>query len=67
LKELFRERKIPQVRRKGWPVLLCAGQIVWVRGFPLGKGVAADEQAPLVLIVEEETLRSIPVGREQPV
>jgi tRNA(Ile)-lysidine synthase len=67
LKELFRERKIPQVRRKGWPVLLCAGQIVWVRGFPPGKGAAANDQAPLVLIVEEETLRSIPVGREQPV
>ena len=67
LKELFRERKIPQVRRKGWPVLLCAGQIVWVRGFPPGKGAAANDQTPLVLIVEEEPLRSFPVAREQPV
>jgi tRNA(Ile)-lysidine synthase len=67
LKELFRERKIPQVRRKGWPVLLCAGQIVWVRGFPPGKGAAANDEAPVVLIVEEEPLRSFPVAREQPV
>jgi len=67
LKELFRERKIPEVRRKGWPVLLCAGQIVWVRGFPPDKGAAANDQAPLVLIVEEESLRSFSVAREQPV
>ena len=67
LKELFRERKIPEVQRKGWPVLLCAKQIVWVRGFPPGKGAAANDQAPQVLIVEEEPLRSFPVAREQPV
>ena len=67
LKELFRQRKIPKVQRKGWPVLLCAKQIVWVRGFPPGKGAAANDQAPQVLIVEEEPLRSFPVAREQPV
>ena len=27
LKELFRERKIPEVQRKSWPVLLC---VCWV-------------------------------------
>ena len=52
LKELFRERKIPEIRRKGWPVLLCAGQIVWVRGFPPGRGVAATERTQRVLVVE---------------
>ena len=57
LKELFRERKIPEGQRRGWPILLCAGQIVWVRGFPPGRGVAATEQAPRVLIVEEEPTR----------
>jgi len=57
LKELFRERKIPEVRRKGWPVLICAGQIVWVRGFPPGKGVAATDQTQRVLVVEEESTR----------
>jgi len=66
LKELFRERKIPAVRRKGWPILLCAGRIVWVRGFPPDKGAATSEQAPLVLIVEEEPLRPFALAREEP-
>jgi tRNA(Ile)-lysidine synthase len=67
LKELFRERKIPEIRRKGWPVLLCAGQIVWVRGFPPGRGVAATEQTQRVLIVEEEPSRLSPAAREKPI
>jgi len=67
LKELFREQKIPEVRRKGWPVLLCGGQIVWVRGFPPGKGAAANDQARLVMIVEMEPLRTVPAAREGPV
>jgi tRNA(Ile)-lysidine synthase len=66
LKEFFRERKIPEVRRKGWPVLLCAGKIVWVRGFPPAKGAAANDQAPLVMIVEEEPLRPLSATREGP-
>jgi tRNA(Ile)-lysidine synthase len=67
LKELFRERKIPEARRKGWPVLLCAGQIVWVRGFPPAKGVAATDQTQEVLILEEEPTRPSPVAREKPI
>ena len=67
LKELFRERKIPEIRRKGWPVLLCAGQIVWVRGFPPGRGVAATDQSQRVLIVEEEPTRPFPAAREKPI
>ena len=54
LKDLFREHKIPEVRRQGWPVLLCAGKIVWVRGFPPAKGVAATDHTPQVLTVEDE-------------
>ena len=67
LKELFRERKIPEARRKGWPVLLCAGQIVWVRGFPPARGVAATDQTEQVLILEEEPTRPSPVAREKPI
>jgi tRNA(Ile)-lysidine synthase len=67
LKELFRERKIPEVRRKGWPVLLCAGQVVWVREFPPGRSVAATDQAQRVLIVEEEATRPSPAAREKPI
>ena len=67
LKELFRERKIPEIRRKAWPVLLCAGQIVWVRGFPPARGVAATDQTRRVLIVEEEPTRPSPAAREKPI
>jgi len=60
LKELFRERKIPEGRRKAWPVLLCRGDIVWVRGFPPGRGVAATEQTERVLLVEEGPPQPLP-------
>ncbi len=64
LKEFFRERKIPEGRRKGWPVMLCAEQIVWVRGFPPAKGVAATDQSRLVLMVEEEPAWPLPATGE---
>ena len=54
LKELFRERRIPETRRKVWPVLVCGRQIVWVRGFPPGKVAAATEETRQVAMVEEE-------------
>jgi tRNA(Ile)-lysidine synthase len=57
LKELFRERKIPTISRRGWPVLVCAGQVVWVRGFPPDKGVAANRETAELLVVDEEPLR----------
>ncbi len=66
VKEFFRERKIPEVLRKGWPVLLCGSHIVWARGFPPGRGVAATDQTPQILIVEEQPLRSFPAAREEP-
>ena len=62
LKEFFRERKIPESRRKDWPVMLCAGQIVWVRGFPPAKGAAASDQSRVVLLVEEEPARPFPAA-----
>jgi tRNA(Ile)-lysidine synthase len=64
LKEFFRERKIPESRRKDWPVMLCAGQIVWVRGFPPAKGTAASDESRLVLMVEEEPARPLPATGE---
>jgi tRNA(Ile)-lysidine synthase len=65
LKELFSERKIPRARREGWPVLTCAGQVVWARGFPPGRDVAATDQASRVLIVEEQPLRPSPGVRQE--
>ena len=35
LKRLFGEKRIPAQQRPSWPVALCDGQIVWVRGFPV--------------------------------
>ena len=37
LKRLFAEKKIPADERPTWPVALCEGEIVWVRGFPVAK------------------------------
>jgi tRNA(Ile)-lysidine synthase len=65
LKELFRERKIPEVLRNGWPVILAAGQIVWVRGFPAAKCAVATDQAEQVLVVEEQFTRPSPIAQEK--
>lgn len=65
LKELFRQRKIPQLRRNRWPVLLCANRIVWVRGFPPGREAAATDQTARMLTVEEEPVRPASVAREK--
>lgn len=67
LTDLFRERKIPSLSRKGWPVLVCAGQIVWVRGFPSDKGVAANGQTAQVLVVEVEPLRPVDASHQSAV
>ena len=53
LKELFRQRKIPRIRRNLWPVLECGEQIVWVRGFPPAASVAATPESRTLLVVEE--------------
>lgn len=66
LKELFRERKIPEVRRRNWPILLCGDQIVWVRGFPPATQAAATDRTRPVLIVEEESTRPSPVAGKNP-
>jgi tRNA(Ile)-lysidine synthase len=34
LKELFQLYRIPAAERTKWPVIECAGEIVWVRGLP---------------------------------
>jgi tRNA(Ile)-lysidine synthase len=65
LKELFRERKIPEVQRHGWPVLVCAGKMVWVRNFPPAQCAAATDQSQQILIVEEELTRPSPVAQDK--
>jgi tRNA(Ile)-lysidine synthase len=38
LKRLFAEKRIPAEQRAGWPVILLGTEILWVRGFPAGRG-----------------------------
>ena len=40
LKRLFAEKHIPVEQRASWPIVLKGDQIVWVRGFPVGKAYA---------------------------
>jgi tRNA(Ile)-lysidine synthase len=54
LKELFRERRIPEARRKLWPVLACGSRVLWVRGFSLAGPIAVSGETRQVLVVEEE-------------
>ncbi|HEV2177201.1 MAG TPA: tRNA lysidine(34) synthetase TilS [Terriglobia bacterium] len=56
LKELFQERKVPQQQRELWPVLECAGTIVWVRGFPPSSTAAISGSCRRVLSIEERPL-----------
>jgi tRNA(Ile)-lysidine synthase len=35
IKELLQERHLPQPERRLWPVAEAAGEIVWMRGFPV--------------------------------
>ena len=67
LKELFSERKIPKARREGWPVLTCAGQVVWVRGFPPDRVAAASDKSSRVLIVEDQPLPPLSKARQKPI
>jgi tRNA(Ile)-lysidine synthase len=53
LKDLFREQRIPRLQRTLWPVLESGDQIVWVRGFPPGDGVAPLAESREILLVEE--------------
>ena len=53
LKELFSQRKIPEILRSSWPVLLCEGQIVWVRGFPVHAKYRAEPGCAAVRITED--------------
>jgi len=40
LKRLLAELRVPAEQRPTWPVALSAGQIVWVRGFPVARAFA---------------------------
>jgi tRNA(Ile)-lysidine synthetase-like protein len=56
LKHLMREKRIAPRDRRGWPVLTSAGEIVWVRGFPVAHEFVADRDTRKVLAISEEPL-----------
>lgn len=58
LKRLFQQQHIPVESRSAWPVVLSAGTIVWVRGFPVATGHhVRDNGAVLIEIVDRGETR----------
>lgn len=54
LKLLFQQARIPLWERRHWPVLTCAGRIVWTRQFGPAADVAARADTRRVLRVREQ-------------
>lgn len=52
IKELLQERHVPQPERWQWPVIVSAGEIVWMRGFSVGARFAAKAGREAIAIVE---------------
>jgi tRNA(Ile)-lysidine synthase len=52
VKELLQERHAPQPERRLWPVVENAGEIVWMRGFPLPAKFRAKGDENAILIQE---------------
>lgn len=52
LKELFQRRRIPAAERAWWPVLECAGTIVWIRGFTPVRPAFTESKKQLVISEE---------------
>jgi tRNA(Ile)-lysidine synthase len=52
VKELLQDRRVPSRDKSLWPVALAAGEIVWVRGFPVSARHVARSNEPAVVIVE---------------
>jgi tRNA(Ile)-lysidine synthase len=53
VKELFQLHKIPLERRRVWPVLERDGEIVWVRGFPVGENARASGASAGAVVITE--------------
>jgi len=53
LKELLRERKIPQEDRDLLPVFISAGKIVWVPGLPVSDEFRVTDKTKRILLIEK--------------
>src|SRR5581483_11229292 len=58
IKELLAERHITGAEKKNWPVMVCDGEIVWVRGFARPAHLAASEHDEQAILVREIPIRS---------
>ncbi len=58
LKELFRRERLGAGSRRGWPVLVAGGQIVWVRGLPVADSVAPGRNTRVALVIRESSLKA---------
>ena len=56
LKRLLNKKGVSRWERNGWPVLTSNGVIVWMRGFPVAAGFAANEKTRAGLRIDEEPL-----------
>jgi tRNA(Ile)-lysidine synthetase-like protein len=59
VKELLQERRIPQEQRRMWPVILCDGEIVWVRGFPVPEQRQPSPEDTHALQIQEIPLQDL--------
>ncbi len=56
LKRLFLESRVPRDARAGWPVLLSAGKLAWVSGYPAAEEFAARPATRMGLLIAEERI-----------
>lgn len=53
LKQLFLSSRVPAPQRSRWPVMECAGHVIWARGFPPAAEFAAGLRTRLGVVIEE--------------
>ncbi len=54
LKALFQQQRIPLAQRAGLPVVVCGGEIVWVRWLGVASGFAFTGASRMALVIEEK-------------
>ncbi|MBC7349967.1 MAG: tRNA lysidine(34) synthetase TilS [Candidatus Aminicenantes bacterium] len=56
LKDLLRERKIPQADRSHWPVFVSGGKIAWVPGLPVAADFKVTAATRKIFLIEKVDL-----------
>jgi tRNA(Ile)-lysidine synthase len=58
LKQMFLQNRIPGHARALWPVLECAGRVIWTRGMPPADDLCARESTVVAVSIEEHRLEN---------